>query len=183
MSLASFQFWKLGECKLSDRIDSSTCGKCNQDLVCVKTRILAVQVIHFQFLDRFNCFRRDDMDIVVDAGKFLQYVYKKGSARTEQVGSFSGDDASIFKLQCGSRSACLLSTLQCFDSNFSVRNSDSFHIHKKLDLLSFFFRSITFQKRIECCIVASDDLLAGSFTAGFIITDTISGHIYPHVCR
>ena len=85
MSLASFQFWKLGECKLSDRIDSSTCGKCNQDLVCVKTRVLAVQVIHFQFLNRFNCFRRDDMDIVVDAGKFLQYVYKKGSARTEQV--------------------------------------------------------------------------------------------------
>ena len=123
------------------------------------------------------------MDIVVDAGKFLQYVYKKGSARTEQVGSFSGDDASIFKLQCGSRSACLLSTLQCFDSNFSVRNGDSFHIHKKLDLLSFLLRSITFQKRIECCIVASDDLLAGSFTAGFIITDTISGHIYPHVCR
>ena len=37
------------------------------------------------------------MDIVVDAGKFLQYVYKKGSARTEQVGSFSGNDASVFK--------------------------------------------------------------------------------------
>ena len=41
------------------------------------------------------------MDIVVDAGKFLKYVYKKGSARTEQVGSFSGNDASVFKFQCG----------------------------------------------------------------------------------
>ena len=93
------------------------------------------------------------------------------------------DDASVFKFQCGGRSTCFLSTLQCLDSNFSVRNSDSFHIHKKLDFLGFLLRSITFQKRIECCIVASDDLLAGSFTAGFIITDTISGHIYPHVCR
>ena len=50
------------------------------------------------------------MDIVVDAGKFLQYVYKKGSARTEQVGSFSGNDASVFKFQCGGRSTCFLST-------------------------------------------------------------------------
>ena len=123
------------------------------------------------------------MDIVVDAGQFLQYIYKKGSACAEQVGSLSSDDASVFKFKCGSRSACLLGTLQCFYSNLAVRNSDSFHIHKKLDLLSFFLGSITLEKGIECCVVAADDLLTGSFTAGFIITDTVSGHIYTHVCR
>ena len=37
--------------------------------------------------------------------------------------------------------------------------------------------------RLAAVFRPSDDLLAGSFTAGFIITDTISGHIYPHVCR
>ena len=85
MSLATFQFRKLGERKLSDWIDSSTCGKCDQDFICMKTRVLAVQVIYFQFLDWFNRLRRDDMDIMIDAGQLFQYIYKKGSTRTEQV--------------------------------------------------------------------------------------------------
>ena len=78
----------------------------------MKTRVLAVQVIYFQFLDWFNRLRRDDMDIMIDAGQLFQYIYKKGSTRTEQVGSFSGNDASVFKFQCGGRSTCFLSTLQ-----------------------------------------------------------------------
>ena len=82
----------------------------------MKTRVLAVQVIYFQFLDWFNRLRRDDMDIMIDAGQLFQYIYKKGSTRTEQVGSFSGNDASVFKFQCGGRSTCFLSTLQCLDS-------------------------------------------------------------------
>ena len=149
----------------------------------MKTWIFTLQVFHLQFLDWLDRLRRDDPDRVIDTCQFFQNIQKQCGRCSKKIGSLSGDDPSILKFQCCRRCIGFFCTLQCRYSNFAVSDSDSSHIHEQFDFFSFFFRGIPLQEGAKSSVITADDLLTGGLTAGFIITDTVTSHIYPHVGR
>ena len=55
--------------------------------------------------------------------------------------------------------------------------------HQKFNLKYFFLGGSSFCEPIQCLIVAADNFLIGCITTRLIVTDTVSGHIYTHICR
>src|SRR5699024_3925603 len=98
----SVQFGELGESEACLRVIGGACGERDQDLVCVKTRVPALQIVHFQFLDRLNGLRRDDVETVIQTGEILQYIQQQGCRCSKQVCRLPCDDPSVFQFDSGS---------------------------------------------------------------------------------
>ena len=85
MHLAFVKFRKLGQRQFGVLAVSCGCGQGDQDFVCVQTGILAAEISGLEELNRFNCGRRDDMPVMIDARKLFQRVQKKGRAGAQKV--------------------------------------------------------------------------------------------------
>ena len=67
MSLAAVQFRKLGESEPCVRAGCRAGRECDQNFVCVETRVFALQVIDFQLLDRLDRLGRNDMEPMIQS--------------------------------------------------------------------------------------------------------------------
>ena len=56
-------------------------------------------------------------------------------------------------------------------------------IHQHFNFVDLIIGAGADQKAAQGVVVPADDLLLGSISTGFIVTDTVSGHIYTHVSR
>ena len=123
------------------------------------------------------------MMLMVDACEFLECIQKKCRGSTEKVGSLSINNAFVRKFKGSSRCTGLLFFGKAGRNNFAVIEGCVSLFQKKFDLAYFFFSTVACEKGIAALIVTADDLLAGSFTAYFVINDAVSGHIDTHICR
>lgn len=103
MSLASTEIRDLFQGKACGIAGCSTHGKCDQDLINVKTWIFASKIFGLQLLDRMDGIRGDHMEIVIDTCQLFQGVEKKSRGCAEKIGGFSAYDLSVGKFQSGSR--------------------------------------------------------------------------------
>lgn len=69
MGSSTFQFWELLHGTFGEFVMSCGRGKCDEDLVGVKARVVATQVFGFKYLYRFDGKVRDEVERVVDVSQ------------------------------------------------------------------------------------------------------------------
>ena len=72
MRLAAVKLRKLRESKPCILTVCGAGGQRDQNFVCVETRIFALQIVYFQFLDRLDGLRRNNVQLVVKSGKLFR---------------------------------------------------------------------------------------------------------------
>src|SRR5699024_8864180 len=90
---------------------------------------------------------------------------------------------SIFQLNSSSRSACLLCPLFGSNSDLSVFRRDSCLLHQQLKFEYFFVGACLLHASCQSLIIPADDFLLRSFPAYLVVYNTVSSHIYAHICR
>ena len=121
MCLATFQLWKLFQGKTCFWIRSGADGKSNHGLIHMKTRILTSKIICLQLLNGVNSIRGDHMLLVIDSGKLLQHIQKKGGGSTKQIRGLTCDNPSVLQLHGSSRSTSFFLSFQ--GSRTTLRSS------------------------------------------------------------
>ena len=96
---------------------------------------------------------------------------------------FSEDHFSVVQLQSCCGAAGLLCVGEGCVNDFAVMNSDAGLLHEKFKLEDLGLRASAGLSGGHGVVVTADDFLAGSFLAGLIVDDAVSGHVYAHICR
>lgn len=157
--------------------------KGDQDLVRVEARIVAVKEGDLRLLDRLDEPAGDQFDAVVDPGKMLCGLQKKGGARPQKVGGLGAQDGAVGKLDGGGRIAGGGLTLLRGDGDAAIFSSDPCLLQKQRDLADLALIVLSVSHLVEGGIVATDDLVVGGLAADIVVADAAPYHIHTHVGR
>ena len=181
MELAALELVELVEGQFRVFVGLRADGEGDEDLIDMEPRVVVAEVVEFQLLDGLDDLGGDEVDLIRDAGEFLQRVQQHGGGGAEQRRGLAGDDGAVVQLDGSGHASGQFGHGVGGGDDGTVLRTDVALFHEEFDLLDGFFGAVAPAQIRAGGVVPADDLLLGGLTDGVIVEDAVAGHVDTHI--